>query len=348
MHAIDRQPGTDSPFRTNQIETPRHRTVWIEAGPKDGPLMIFVHGWPELSIMWRKQLEHFAGAGWRCVAPDMRGYGKSSLPTSVDAYAMREIVADMLEMHGALGSRPAVWIGHDLGSPVVSGMATHHPDHCRAIVNISVPYFPNAFALPSLLPLVDRRLYPEDQFPFGQWDYYQFYLEQFNQATTDYEADVSSFFSVMFRPGSPEVVGKPSPTASVRARGGLFGAAHRAPNVPRVPTMMSKQDFDTFVREFNANGFFGPNAWYLNDAANIAFAGTSPDAGRLKTPVLFINGLWDSICDISRNRLGDPMRAACSDLRVVSLEGAHWLPLEKPEQVNGAISTWLSDKRLAA
>ncbi|MBK5148576.1 alpha/beta hydrolase [Burkholderia sp. R-69608] len=334
-------------FRMNSIRTTRHETAWIEAGPSNGPLMIFVHGWPELCIMWRKQIEQFAGAGWRCVAPDMRGYGHSSVPTAPDAYAMREIVADMLELHNAVGGRPAVWIGHDLGSPVVSSMAAQHPMRCRAVVNISVPYFPNAFALPSVLPFIDRNLYPSDKYPYGQWDYYEAYLEQFDQTTKDYEADVQSFFAVMFRAGSPDVVGKPSPTASVRARGGLFGPAHRAPAIPRDQSMLSQQDFDAFVTEFKANGFFGPNAWYLNDAANIAYANSAPNGGHLTLPVLFINGSWDTICDITRNKLGDPMREACSDLRVVSLDGAHWLPLERPVEVNAAISRWLKDKKLA-
>ena len=60
-------------LRAGFVETARHRTAYLEAGPAEGPLMIFVHGWPGLGLIWRRQLEHFAAAGWRCVAPDMRG-----------------------------------------------------------------------------------------------------------------------------------------------------------------------------------------------------------------------------------------------------------------------------------
>lgn len=126
-------------FATHVLETPRHRTRWIEAGPQDGPLMIFVHGWPELAISWRGQLDHFAAAGWRCVAPDMRGFGGSSVPTSLNAYALREIVADMVELHDALGAAPAVFVGHDWGSPVVWALASHHPERCRGVVSLCVP-----------------------------------------------------------------------------------------------------------------------------------------------------------------------------------------------------------------
>lgn len=331
---------------THVLRTGEHETAWIEAGPADGPLMFFIHGWPELGVMWRNQIARFADDGWRCIAPDMRGYGSSSAPQSTDAYSMRDIVADMIALHDALGAAPAVWIGHDWGSPVVASMAAHHARRCRAIVCMSVPYFPSGFALPSLVLLVDRKLYPADRFPLGQWDYFAFYREQFDQAASDLEADVRATFAGIFGRGSPETIGKPSPSASVRANGGRFGAAHRAPDIPRDEAMMTQADFDLFVGRFAATGFRGPNAWYLHDDANVRFATSAPDAGRLTLPVLFLNGVWDPICDISRSALGDPMRQACTDLEIVSIEGGHWLPLECPDEINRAIAQWLSDRLL--
>ena len=65
----------------------RHTTFYLAAGPEDGPLLIFVHGWPELSISWRHQLPALAALGFRCVAPDMRGYGRSSVPGRQEDYA---------------------------------------------------------------------------------------------------------------------------------------------------------------------------------------------------------------------------------------------------------------------
>ncbi|HEX3661705.1 MAG TPA: alpha/beta fold hydrolase [Acidobacteriaceae bacterium] len=105
-------------------------------------------------------MDAFASEGWRCIAPDMHGYGDSSAPAASAAYALREIVEDMIELHDHLGARPAIWVGHDLGSPVCGALAAHHPECCRGVVLASVPYFPEGFALPSLLPLVDREVYP--------------------------------------------------------------------------------------------------------------------------------------------------------------------------------------------
>ena len=159
------------------FRSPRHTTHYWGVGPADAPLMIFLHGWPQIGLMWRAQMEALASDGWRCIAPDMRGYGGSSAPASQQAYALKEIVEDMVELHDHLGASPAIWIGHDLGSPVAGALAAHHPKRCRGVVFVSVPYSPESFTLPSLLPLIDRKVYPADQYPDGQWDYYHFYLD---------------------------------------------------------------------------------------------------------------------------------------------------------------------------
>src|SRR6202044_2550277 len=128
--------------------TRRHTTHYWERGPDNGPLMIFLHGWPGIGLMWRAQMEAFAAEGWHCIAPDMRGYGGSSAPSTSDAYALKEIVEDMVELHDHLGASPAIWVGHDLGSPVVGALAAHHPERSRGVALLSVPYMPQAFALP--------------------------------------------------------------------------------------------------------------------------------------------------------------------------------------------------------
>ena len=329
-------------FSRQQLETPRHRTVWIEAGPADGPRLIFVHGWPELGLVWRAQLAYFAALGWRCVAPDMRGYGGSSVPTRPGDYAVRELVADLTELHDALGGRPAVWVGHDWGCPVVWALASHHAGRCRGVANLCVPYLARGFALPNLLPLVDRALYPRARYPAGQWDYWLFYREQFARAAQDDEADVAATMALLYRVGSPEAVGQPAITADVRARGGWFGAARRAPAMPRDETLLSQADYDALVSAFQATGFRGANAWYLNDAANLAHAAEAADFGRLTLPVLFIHAAWDPVCATARSRLAEPMRADCTELREVTIQAGHELMLERPAEVNSALHAWLA------
>jgi pimeloyl-ACP methyl ester carboxylesterase len=276
----------------------------------------------------------------------MRGYGGSSTPLGAEAYALKEIVRDMVELHEHLGGRPAIWVGHDWGSPVAGALAAHHAKRCRGTVLISVPYFPNGFGLPSLVPLVDRQLYPADKYPDGQWDYYRFYLTHFDQTVSDMMADVPATLASIYRPGNPASAGKISPSAMITANGGRYGAAHRAPPADPDPNLWPAADFDALVDAFRATGFRPGNAWYLNDSANSAYARAAPGAGHLSQPMLFVNGDWDAICDINRGRLGEPMRAACHDLTVTSLPGGHWLPLERKSELTLAIRSWVSTKRL--
>ena len=110
----------------------------------------------------------------------------------------------MLELHDALGTAPAVWVGHDWGSPVVWAMASHHAGRCLGAINLCVPYLARGFALATLLPLVDRALYPAETYPVGQWDYWLFYREHFGRAAGDFEAHIAGTIAALYRASSPK------------------------------------------------------------------------------------------------------------------------------------------------
>jgi pimeloyl-ACP methyl ester carboxylesterase len=222
----------DQAWREGVVRTARHTSFYLECGPAEGPLLVFLHGWPELAISWRHQLPCFAAMGFRCIAPDMRGYGRSSVHPAPSDYALEPIAGDMLELLAGLGRERAVWVGHDWGSPVVWSLAAHHPDRCLAVANLCVPYIPNGFALPNLVALVDRRTYPAAEYPAGQWDYQFFYEENAARARAVFEADVDATVRALFRHGNPAARGKPGRTATIRRDGGWFGGADRAPDVP--------------------------------------------------------------------------------------------------------------------
>jgi pimeloyl-ACP methyl ester carboxylesterase len=305
-------------------------------------VIVFVHGWPELSISWRHQLPCFASLGFRAVAPDMRGYGRSSVYPRHEDYALEHSVADMIELLDALGREKAIWVGHDWGSPVVWSLAGHHPERCFGVANLCVPYFARGFAPKTIIPLVDRSVYPEAQYSAGQWEYQLFYEESFDTARVAFEADVANTVKALFRKGRADGKGKPSRTAEVRRDGGWFGGRGQAPELPLDTDVVSAEDLHKYVVALEGNGFFGPDSWYMNHQRNLAFAGKAVDGGTLRMPVLFLHGEYDYTCETVASRLAEPMRQDCKNLTEVIVPSGHWMAQEKPAAVNAALAKWLA------
>ncbi|MBI3756739.1 MAG: alpha/beta hydrolase [Deltaproteobacteria bacterium] len=323
------------------VKTNRHTTFYLAAGPEDGPLVIFVHGWPELSISWRHQLPALAALGFRVIAPDMRGYGRSSVYDQHADYAQEHIVRDMLDVLDSLGKEKAVWVGHDWGSPVVWNLASHYPDRCHAVANLCVPYYTIELGLDHTLALVDRDLYPVNEFPAGQWDYMRYYEESFAESIAPMDANVYKFMKLAFRKGDPAGEGQRAFTATARRNHGFFGSSE-IPDFPRDTDVVTEEDLSIYVAALERNGFFGPSSWYMNHAPNTEYAKTAKNGGYLDMPVLFLNALYDYVCECTHSRLAEPMRTYCRNLIELTIRSGHWMAQEKPLEVNAALVKWLA------
>lgn len=323
-----------------KVSSSRHETAYLEAGSEDGTAIILVHGWPELSISWRHQIPFLAELGYRVIAPDMRGYGNSSTYDTHDAYAQREVVSDMLELADALGIERAIWIGHDWGAPTVWNIARHHPERVIAIANLCVPYNTLETGWPGILPHIDRDLYPESEYPAGQWEYFLYYKENFPEATSAFDADPRGVCQLLFRRGNPEGEGQVSATAMTRKLGGWFGGGS-APQMPRDNQVVSEADLDRYAESLSRNGFFGPGSYYMNQENNEAYADERPDA-RLSMPVLFVHAAYDFTCETMTSTLAAPMRTLCDDLIEKTIPSGHWMAQERPQALNLILSNWLA------
>ena len=335
-----------SPFQIteNTFRSARNSTFYFASGPSQGTPIIFVHGWPELALSWRHQLPVFGALGFRAVAPDLRGHGRSSLYSTHDAYAQREIVADMIELLDSLGEERAIWVGHDWGASVVWNIASHHPDRCLAVANLCVPYATLERGLDVLVGLVNRDLYPQSEYPFGNWEYQRFYEEHFAKATGAMEANVTGTFKTLFRAGNPEGKGNPALLSKVRREGGWFGGTGVAPNPPRDERVITESDLHAYASAYERTSFFGTDSLYMNHAANARYASEALNDGYIDMPVLFLEAAYDYTCDCVNSPLAEPMKTLCRDLTIGRIESGHWMAQEKPVEVNARLAQWLGSR----
>ena len=326
------------------LKTDRHTSFYLEAGPEDGPLVIFTHGWPELSLSWRHQLPFFAAMGFRAIAPDMRGYGRSSVYQSHDDYRLEPVVEDMLELIDSLGRDKALWVGHDWGSPVAWSMACHHPERCFGVASLCVPYATIERGLDEIIKLVDRSVYPEEMYPAGQWEYMRFYEENFPRATASMDANPRNLVRLIFQKGDPAGAGQPTFTAMVRITDGWFGELTEAPEIPRDGDIISEEELNIYADSLARNGFFGPNSWYMNHEANTRYFAKSVNDGIIEMPALFLAAQYDYTCESITSRLPEKMREKCTNLDEAVIFSGHWMAQEKPLDVNRELVKWMVRK----
>src|SRR5216683_1725592 len=163
------------------VETNGIRMHLAEMG--QGPLVVLCHGFPESWYSWRHQLEALAEAGYRAVAPDMRGYGQTDRPEAIDQYTLLHLVGDMIGLIDALGVERAVIAGHDWGAPVAWHAALLRPDRFRGVIGLSVPYRPRGRVRPTtVMPQTDDAVF------------HQLYFQEPGVAEAEYNPNARAVF----------------------------------------------------------------------------------------------------------------------------------------------------------
>ncbi len=109
------------------------------AGPATAPVLLFLHGFPEAAFVWDELLEHFASR-YRCIAPNLRGYERSSAPPEVEAYRARHVVADIVALIDQLGAPVEALVAHDWGGGIAWNLAVQHPHNLKRLVIINSPH----------------------------------------------------------------------------------------------------------------------------------------------------------------------------------------------------------------
>ncbi len=300
-----------------------------------GPLILLCHGFPETSHAWRHQLPALAQAGYRAVAPDLRGYGTSDCPEAVEAYAMRELVDDLLGLLDALGEDQAVVIGGDWGAALAWQAARVHPDRFRAVAALGVPMMQRAPAKPSeIFPKTDQ-----------VW-FYTHYFAIPGLAERELEIDVGMSLSKIYSAasgaaGRRDDPSTPNPFGMLPRSGGLLDVL---PEPRGLPDWLPAEDMECFVKSFETSGFRGGLNYYRNLDRNWVNESTL-EGRRVEVPALYLVGERDTGLAIPGMReLIEAMPVAVPDLRVSrTIPGAgHWLQQEAPGAVNAALLGFLA------
>jgi pimeloyl-ACP methyl ester carboxylesterase len=293
----------------------------------EGPLVVLCHGWPELSYSWRHQIPAIAAAGCHVVAPDMRGFGRTSAPADIGAYTIFDIVGDMVALVAALGEKRAVIVGHDWGAPVAWHAALFRPDVFSAVAGLSVP------------PPFRGRGRPLDTLrESGITNFYWQYFQAPGVAEAELERDVGVTMRTVLGRGFSD------PAASLFIEGGKGFLGDVSAGRP-LPDWLGEADLSYFSAAYQTSGFRGGLNWYRNIDRNWEL--TAPWQGaQIHQPSLFIAGSKDSVITglIGAKRVADMERVLPQLKRKLIIDGAgHWIQQERADEVNAALIAFLNE-----
>ena len=297
-----------------------------------GPVVLLCHGFPESWYSWRHQLKALADAGYRAVAPDMRGYGQTDRPDEIERYTLLHLVGDMVGLLDALAVETAVIAGHDWGAPVAWHAALLRPDRFRGVIGLSVPFRPRGPARPtSVMPKTDDAVF------------YQIYFQNPGVAEAELERDPRLTIRSLLYTASgdaPRREGAQSIDMVPRNGGFLTGLQNPA----MLPSWLTEADIDFYTSEI-AGGFRGGLNWYRNIDRNWELL--APFAGlRVTVPALYVAGDRDLVVAFrGMDQLIANLSKFVPQLRgTIMLPGCgHWTQQERASEVNAAMIDFLAN-----
>ena len=290
----------------------------------DGPPLILIHGFPELAYSWRHQLPVLAEAGYRAIAPDMRGYGGSDKPPHVTDYTIQKLIGDIEGLMDTLSIKRAVIIGHDWGAMLTWNMALLAPQRMAGLITLNVPHLPR----PPINPITYMR------WKLGK-DFYIVNFQKSDEADRRFAEDPRRFINVMMR--RKQFSRGPSKTGPGKRRPlSLIQALDR--DEPGGEALLSDEELDVYAAAFAAGGFTGPINWYRNWARN--WKSTKGVDQTVRVPALFVDAADDII--ISQKQI-EAMHPYVPDLETQKIENCgHWTQQDKPDELNRIILDWLT------
>ena len=292
-------------------------------GPDEGQPIFLVHGWPEIAYSWKNTVPPLTAAGYRVIAYDLRGFGRSSAPAEPHHYAMPQLIADMEAVLDAYGYDEAIICGHDWGGSIVWHAARMISHRVKGVIGICVPHTARAPAPP--LKIIEKR--------FGGKHYFIEFRDRGPEVATSFAKDPDGFFRLMFRSTPAGAVADETFTY-IPTKFETF-LKSGSPDIKGV--VLPKEDRRHFVDAYKRTGFETGMNLYRNIDVNWQLAEGMSD--RITQPVLMISPERDLLLP---PELAKPMVKMCPDLERVTLpDCGHWAMWDAPEALNAAITGWL-------
>lgn len=293
----------------------------------EGPPVILLHGFPELAFSWRHQLPALADAGFRAIAPDQRGYGRTTAPPNVADYRASELIADIHGLLDALELESAVFVGHDWGALLLWQMAMLAPQRIDKLVILNIPLYPRFPVDP--IGLMRER--------FGD-DFYIVNFQDSDEADRLFTADTRHFINRLMRKN--QVTREEFEKLPLEYRIVSLLKIVRDPHASG-DALLSDDELDYYADAFARSGLGGPINWYRNWTHNWEqLQGVSQ---QVNIPTLFIGAVNDVLID---PQYIEGMKALVNDLAVHMLDDCgHWTQQEKPDEVNRLMIEWLMQRR---
>lgn len=325
----------------------------------EGVPVIFCHGFPGLWYSWRHQMEPIAKAGFRAIAVDQRGYGRTDRPVDPAEYDADQVMDDMIGLLDALGAEKAIFVGHDFGAQQVCNLAVRHPDRVAGVVIVACPY---DFDLAGRAghgrnATAEQRgmewgggMRPSTAFALAAETHFLHlhYLQNIGAPERELGARPAEFLKRLFWALSGEgdyknYVNHPSEGT------GYLDVLEEAPALPW--RWMSEADMQYYIDEFTC---VEPDLTFIGGFNSYRVADRNWEMGEIwadaniEVPALFISGADDIVLKMIAPDALDIMKQRVPDLRGITLiKGAgHFVQMERPEETNRALLDFLKSLSL--
>ncbi len=315
------------PWKSAFAETNGIRMHYVEQG--SGPLVLLLHGFPELWYSWRHQIPALAQSGFRAVAPDLRGYGQTGGSKNIAEYSIKTLVADVVGLLDALGEKQCVLVGHDFGAVLAWNTVLLAPDRVRAVAALSVPYNQRRDTAP--LAGIRRAV-------GGNFNYIVYFQEP-GVAEAELEPDVARFLKTFYFHASGDAAPARQRLVTRTSTAKLLETLVQPGDHQR---WLPDRELQHYTDNFTRTGLAGPLNWYRNLDRNWELMKPFEGA-RITHPTLFVAGELDPVLIATKGNF-DALSNTVPGLRRTALipRCGHWVQQECPAEVNAELLSFLA------